>query len=82
MSKFAECFDPTNCDTCKEVEVKKAQGLNTIWLIQGLDTSEGNTEWETLIVDDTWSGALGKFNRLEHKSNWQEFRPVTAEIPR
>lgn len=62
--------------------LKEREGLNTIWLIQGLDTSEGNTGWETLIVDDTWAGALGKFNRLEHKSNWQEFRPVTAQIAR
>ena len=62
--------------------LKERESLNTIYLVQGLDTTECNTEWETLIVDDTWAGALGKFNRLDQKSNWQEFRTLTTQIAR
>ncbi len=56
--------------------------MNTIWLIQGLDKADGNTEWETILVSDTWAGLLGKYGSLEHKSNWQDFRVVTTQIAR
>jgi hypothetical protein len=45
--------------------------MNTVWIAQGLDDSQS---WETILVDDTWAGLLGKFNRLQHKNNWTDFR--------
>lgn len=51
--------------------------MNTIWIVQGLDDSKA---WETILVDDTWAGLLGKFKRLEHKTNWEDFRVLTTQI--
>lgn len=51
--------------------------MNTLWIVQGLDDEQ---DWETILVDDTWAGLLGKFKRLEHKSNWSDFRTVTAKV--
>lgn len=45
--------------------------MNTLWIVQGLDDEQN---WETILVDDTWAGLLGKFSRLERRVNWSEFR--------
>jgi hypothetical protein len=57
--------------------VERVLVMNTLWIVQGLDEEQ---DWETILVSDTWAGLLGLFKRLEHKSNWSEFRTVTAEI--